>query len=264
MEVENDFLANVKQEGSLEQSDESVNDNIEDSPTETNNDTESPPQEGDQTDNTLDEDKLPFHKHPRWQEKQRELEELRNSQAKLMEELETIKAQPKPQFGQPDDVKLPESWVIRYGDSDDSKKAYAKYKSEELPTIKDEIIKEIKAEQDKVKKQEEGFVKWVDDQVQKVASVNDVDFKKNESLKNEFLDFMNKRRPTDAQGNIDFINGWQWFSEIKEAHSSDKTLKQEQKKKLANMTGADTKPEQSKDKTMSAKELRYRGWTDLY
>jgi uncharacterized protein YllA (UPF0747 family) len=153
--------------------------------------------------------------------------------------------------------------MIRYGDSDESKKAYKKYVSEELPSLKQEIIKEIKQEQDKVKEQEQTFVKWVEDQVHKVEEANDLNFKKNESLKNEFLDFMNKRRPTDAEGNIDFINGWQWFSEIK-GSSSDKTLKQEQKKKLANLTNADTKPEAEKSKALSNKDLRHLGWTDLY
>lgn len=260
-------MANVAQEGDLseqsgnetpvEESNESVNDNIEESPAETNENEEKPSQGGD---NTLDEDNIPFHKHPRWQELQRERVELKESQDKLLREIEELKTQKQPVH---EEVKLPESWLIRYGDSVESKAAYQKYMSEELPQLKKEILSELKAEQEQAVKKEQEVVKWVENEIAKVATEFNVDFGENESLKNEYLAFMNQRRPTDADGNIDFKSGWQWFKEIQQVKELNKSKKQEDRKKVARLTSSEVEAEEQKDTALTAKQLRYMGWTDL-
>ncbi len=266
--MDDSFLANVELEGDMseqsdttetpvEESNESVNDNTEAPPTETNEDADKPSQEGD---NTPDEDNIPFHKHPRWQELQRERVELKESQDKLLREIEELKTQKQPVH---EEVKLPESWLIRYGDSAESKTAYQKYMSEELPQLKKEIMSELKAEQEQAAKKDQEVVKWVESEVSKVATEYNIDFAKNESLRNEYLAFMNQRRPTDVNGNIDFKSGWQWFKETQQVKELNKAKKQEDRKKVASLTSSDSKAEEKKDTTLTSKQLRHMGWSDL-
>lgn len=102
------------------------NDTPTDSPTESNGEEENPSQKGDgiETINTSDEDdNIPFHKHPRWIARNRELEEMRGeleSLRSLKTEIESIKQPPQVE------PEMPDWWKEAFGETDESKKAYQK------------------------------------------------------------------------------------------------------------------------------------------
>ena len=115
-----------------------------------------PSQEGEtEKDNTLDENKLPFHKHPRWiarenkiKEYESEISELRHFREEAEPLLKGLKDQ---------NVEMPDWWKTTYGDSEDSLKAYRIYldnnkKAEDsitdkvLNRIEEKSSKEIQAE----------------------------------------------------------------------------------------------------------------------
>jgi hypothetical protein len=154
--------------------------------------TEKPAQEGDNT----PEEKLPFHKHPRWIKHQQELIETREKLAKL--ESERAKT---------GEVVLPDWWKTQYGDTDESKQRYAAVvqKDGELDWIKQQVKEELRAEKEAESAHVKEGEEYVDTQVQEMTDEG-LKFDRNELLK-FMVDFQKEFGSgalIDTAGNYDF------------------------------------------------------------
>lgn len=200
---------------------------------------EKPSQGGD---SIPDEDKLPFHKHPRWKEREdnhkKELSELETKIRKEFEEkLDTFN--PK----SPQDEQLPEWFKILAGDDEYARKSYALYKSstaQEQARIKEEAKREIldeqrkQAEEEKRASQEANSI--VDNQLKELEAEGKK-FDKNKLLKIA-LDY----QPTTSDGLIDLHKAY----DIYELHEKAGAPKADAKKEVASRTSptptGDAKP----------------------
>lgn len=154
-----------------------------------------------------DEDKLPFHKHPRWiaQRKkeealERELQEERAWREKYEPVLEKISTS-----GGDEETELPPipDWFITaYGEDEELWALHVENETRLEQEREDRIVARLKAEKEEESSREAQDLQWVEDQL---ASVRDnlqegePDFDDNALLK-VITDF----RPSDEDGNLDF------------------------------------------------------------
>ncbi len=112
-----------------------------------NKQTEKPSQKGDNTSDESEEDKLPFHKHPRWIAQRKRLEADEAELAQLREFKE--KAEPFLKDKETAEVKPPEWWTSAYGDTPESLEQYRIYldnSKAERERMKAELKEELKGE----------------------------------------------------------------------------------------------------------------------
>lgn len=230
-----EILAKVNGQESEEQDQEETT--TPDSPSETEEEQEEPSQEGDEaedtdddnsddSENTPDEKDIPFHKHPRWKQKQQEVEELKQQ----VEELRTVKTQPEvPQSR--DDEPLPQ-WVLGLGNGTETPelrswyKTYTESTKAERESLRQEVISEIKKEQEQKEKEVEKWNNWVEEESTRVLEGE------KGITKNELLKAANDFQPVDANGNISFEKALQ----IVKMQKAQKPDSSEQKKKIASTT----------------------------
>lgn len=140
------------------------------------------------------EEKVPFHKHPRWIQQQKDLKETRDKLSAM--EKERVPT-----------VELPKWWKDQYGETDESKERYQSVvqKDGELEWIKqqvkEDLKKETEAEQQSVKLGEE----YVDTQLQEMTDEG-LKFERNALLKFmvDFQEEFGAGSLLDSEGNYDF------------------------------------------------------------
>lgn len=161
---------------------------------------EEPSAEGEK--NTLPEN-IPFHKHPRWIAQKRKEKEL---EARLAE-FEKKFADVEPLLKQPQQERLPDWWARRYGETEDSVKAYREYQentNQERERIKEEVVNAIKAEQENEKVEEKTAKEVIDSQLEEMKDEG-LDFETPELMK-FIIDFQKEYGSgslLDAEGNYD-------------------------------------------------------------
>lgn len=214
--------------------------------------TESPSRQGEK--NTDSEEKIPFHKHPRWQKTQQELKETREKLLKLESER-----------GQTGQVKLPDWWKNQYGDTEESKQRYqlVTQKDGELDWLKQNILNEIdnrtQAEQSVAKEGEE----YVDVQLAEMSDEG-LEFDRNSLLKFmvDFQEEFGAGSLLDTEGNYDFRKSLKLMAKMAEEEADDTV---ETKKALAGQAGRakSSAPSTSKVPVLSRRTLRGKGgWRD--
>jgi hypothetical protein len=239
--IEIDDLLNPKEETDKEEK-ETPPESSTEKKTETE---ESPSQEGEEAlaEDTPEEENLPFHKHPRWQELQDELKTTR-------EELEKFKTAKDEKTET--DVSLPKWGVKLYGDDAVSKEAYQDYLTEESQKV-ESIKSKIKAEEEERQKREQEetdkWNKWVDQEVETLKA----DGKKFD--KNELLNIALKYRPIDEQGNVSLQKAYDIYELQKKKPSAD------EKKRIADISGGKQKSDEDKDLPSSV--VRSQSWHSI-
>ena len=111
--MEDDIFADVKQETEPLDTDIVEKTTPESQPE--NKQTEKPSQKGENTSDESEEDKLPFHRHPRWIAQRKRLEADEAELKELREFRE--KAEPFLKEKESTEVKLPDWWSSAYGDT---------------------------------------------------------------------------------------------------------------------------------------------------
>ena len=235
LESDSDFeklLSEHEQEEEENPEDSSPEENSEDNDSE-----QSENNKEDDSDDTKDkasektEDKpLPFHKHPRWEKVQDELKELRQfkdnheslpSKIDAIQEAQTQQAQP---------TKLPQWWVMLYGDDDLSATAFSEYNSHETDMrkqIKQEAIAEYQAAQDAQAAEISQWDAWVDNEIAQLQAEGHT-FDRNALLK-----VATEWQPLDKDGNISFEKSLQILN-MQSANRKKPTS--DNRKKVAAMT----------------------------
>lgn len=159
-----------------------------DSPTETKVETTEEPSQGGEATNTPDAENIPFHKHPRWIEKQREIDDLKRqlqTVSTLPNDIKEIREQLTPKK----EAEMPEWWKEAFGTDEASKKAFKKHLEEQEKAyagLEDRVIARIQREaQERQQKEQETVRQWetfIDTEVQKLREKG-YTFDRNELLK---------------------------------------------------------------------------------
>ena len=247
-------IDNLDQETSI--FDGQQEDNPEESqPEETKTETD-PSQEGDNTsDGTSNkEEQVPFHKHPRWIERENELKELRDFKEQfsdLPEKVETLQEKQKSNT-----TDLPADWVFLYGDDDASRKLYD-YNQKQRETDRELLRKELREEREaELKLEEEETKKW-DEWVS-----SEIDLLKEEGKsfnKNELLKVALEFQPTDEDGNISLRKSLEILESRKAAGKPDNSGR----KKIAANTATTAQGEQPPSQVASTNTLRNKSFLSL-
>lgn len=259
-----DILANIEKEEGDIGIDELLKENNEqedspaDSPSEEEEVVTDPSEEGEETkdeesQNTPDEDNLPFHKHPRWKQMQedlhskddtiKELEGLKDTVQQLQTKQETSTEKP-----------LPAEWTALYGDDDASRKAYGLQQNQmtEMESrIRENIIKGQEASQQKQQTEQQQADKWVDSEIQTLVDAGEK-FDRNGLMK-VALDM----QPTDEKGNISFTKALQIYR--LQEKKPDKTAQ----KQVAAQTSSTNQGDAKVDTSPSTNSLRASSFQSL-
>jgi hypothetical protein len=192
---------------------------------------------------------VPFHENPRWQQRERELEELRA----FKEEAEA-KFQSLEKNITPSEVSIPRWFSTLYGENTEAWEAYQEHEGESREQLKREVIESQKQEQYAAQQEEQKWLNWVEDGVQSLKSEGKV-FDKNELLK-AVLDY----GFTDESGNYDFRKAYNYLEATKGTRPSPQT---EAKKKIADISSSGKGGESTQKDYLSQKDLRHKSWSSL-
>lgn len=251
--MEDELFADVKGEGNNLDIDKAF-DRLDTKETQTPSESQPENKEAQQAsqpaDNTVAEKPEPFHKHPRWIKTQQDLKETREK----LEKLETERSQ-----GQP--ITLPEWWKSQNGDTEESRERYEAVLKGELPWLKDQILQEIRNEQQQEQQQTQAGEEYVETQL---AEMNDegLAFERNRLLKFmvDFQDEYGSGSLLDAQGNYDFRKSLKLMNQLQPADVQDKTLQ----KQVAAQSGRAKATASSSNgiPVVNTQRLRRGGWRD--
>lgn len=156
--------------------------------------TDKPSQEGVKT--PVKEEIVPFHKHPRWIQQQKDLKETREKIAKLESEKTSSKS-----------VQVPDWWIKQYGDTPESKARYEAVvqKDGELDWIKNQIKEDLKQETQAETQSIKAGEEYVTTQLGEMKDEG-MKFERNTLLKFmvEFQEEFGPRALLDSDNNYDF------------------------------------------------------------
>ena len=207
--------------------------------TEDKEEKEEPSQEGDK--NTPDEEKIPFHKDPRFQEviaaKNKAKEEAEKLTKENQEILDSIKKAQQPVIDE-----IPPWFSEGFGENPELWTKFSAYDKQRQTAMKEEIMQEVKGmDQSKVQREEEG-IQMVRGELDRLkADGNDFDDNK---LKSVMLEY----------GVLDFDKGLELYKALE---GKDPTIAA--RKKIASSTKPTGSSEgESKSKTLG--EMINKGW----
>lgn len=232
---------------------------MEETPTESpavNDQDEVEPEEGDDAEAEADADntpskEVPFHEHPRWKQREAELNELREQReedARIIAELQE-RTQSKET-----DTSIPDWFIELYGENATAWAKYQEHDARQRQEIKNEIIRDQEEQRTRQTQEADKWQKWVDEEIGKLEA----DGKKFD--KNKLIKTMLEFRPTDENNNFDFQAGYR----IYEALESKGTQSNEARKELADTVNKPSKASDPVKKDyMTPSDLRGKSWNAL-
>lgn len=243
-----EILADVKKEGSdpfaaLEKETPS------DSPSEKepkDGEGEDKPEEGDNT----PEDNVPFHKHPRWIERENELKELREREEATARELSELKELTSKK--EPSDI--PDWFKELYGDNEVAYRKYEEHERTRTEEIKAKVIQEQEHAWQQSVAETQKWNQWVENELGKLESEG------KQFDRNKFINVMLTYRPTDENNNFDFKAGFKIY-EVLEAKEVD-PVKSQARKQLADTTTS-SKGDKKVQDYQTPETLRGKSWHNL-
>lgn len=252
--MEQDFLATVAKEGSnpfatLEKETPT------ESPAETKPEADKPV-EGEHT----PDDNLPFHKHPRWIERETELQSLRERDEERAKEIADLKAfkEESTKRNAPLDTKIPDWFKELYGENE---VAWQKYSERELvreQEIERRLIERQETAQRQQAEEATHWNKWVDKEIGKLEADGHV------FDRNKLIQTMLKVKPTDDDGNLDFKAGLEVYNLQEAAAKHSEIIKSDARKELADTTTRSTsRGDKPKKDYMTPADLRGKSWSNI-
>ncbi len=256
-----DLTKNRKEEQSEELEEEELYDDKEKEESD-----EQPPQEGD---NTLDEnnepDEIPFHKHPRWQKKIEENNELRRKIA----ELESSRVSPKENVHTPDET-LPDWWVEIAGNDDKSARAY----NELTKNLTQKAIQEMSLSQMKKVEEEQRFVNTITSNLQTIDDTFGTNLldESNTAERTDFLNYVEELSPKDENGKITGLPNFQKAFKAWNAEKQIQKEKQEEskpkpntiiRKQVSDLTKNSSQTPKTEKKSIDVSKMSWSDWRNL-
>ena len=203
-------------------------------------------------DNTIQEENVPFHKHPRFKALIDERRETQEELKSLKEEMERIRLSS--QSNQTTSSQIPDWFSEVWGLNEDAWQKYQKFSSAEKQQWKQEAIAEIKAEQQKLSEENSRWEGWIEEQLDTLKSEG------KQFDRNEFLKVMVDYKPTNDQGLYDFEKGYDLYTKLKQVEEKPKS---NARKEIASMTMSGTPSEPTKSNVMTPSQARKTSWLGL-
>lgn len=243
----NDFLADVKKEGGNDPFDNLVKDTPSDSPAENEPEADKPT-EGD---STPKEENIPFHKHPRWIERENELNTLREQREADAKAIAELKEQT---FRRSESSDVPDWFKELYGDNQTAWQKYSEHEAAKEKEIERRILENQQKATQKQADEAARWNKWVEGEIGKLAA-DGLKFDRNELI-NTMLEY----RPTDENNNFDFKAGYKIYDTLR---AKEDPAKSQARKQLADNTSGSSKGDPAKKDYKTANDLRHRSWANL-
>ena len=231
----------------------------------TEKETETPASEG--VKNTQDDEKLPFHKHPRWKALYNENRNLRKQiedyASTTQKELADLKAKQSQQ--QPQSISIPDWFNELYGDNPVAWQKFQAHDQQTRNQIKQEILGEIQQREQVAQQESLKWNTWVDEALTTLGEEIGLNLAEGttdspNSTRNEILKIALDYQPTDNNGMVDLKKAYLIWKQTKGSQPSEKT---EAKKKVADIAGTRSKGEAKERGFVTPKELRNKGFRDL-
>ena len=202
--------------------------------------------------NTPKEEDMPFHKHPRWIERDNELKDLKSRTEEYEREIQELKSFK--EESTKSDKKVPEWFSELYGDNEVAWRKYEQREKERDGEIEKRAIARITQEQQKAQEETNKWNNWVTGQIKQLEDSGEK-FDKNE-LNKIMVDY----QPT-TNNNLDFHKGLEILKLKKASESSPE--KSQARKQIADVTSKTNSAEQKKKDFMTTADLRYKSWSNL-
>lgn len=252
-----DFFANIPREGEDDEIEFSLEEETEtpaESQPETTNEEEEPSQEGDNIpDESPQEENIPFHKHPRFQEVIQEkntLKEQLEDQRKRFEELESSFDKKIDSLQSPTQQQLDPNLVTLLGENPDHHRAWKNSLQAQKDAWMKEVRESIAKEQQEQQAETARWNKWVED------SISGLESEGKKFDRNKLMDVAVKYRPTDDQGNIDFSKAYELYEQL----TPKDTAKSKARKKAASLSDATNVGGSTGKKIITSQDVRNRSW----
>ena len=198
------------------------------------------------------EDDIPFHKHPRWIERENELNELRERDTQTVKEIAELRALSETKSN----ADIPDWFTELYGENQTAWDKYSVHEARRTEEIESRIIARQQEAQNKVIEDGVKWDQWVDTEISRLEGQGK-SFDRNKLIKT-MLDYS----PTDANNNLDFDKGLKIYEAME---GKPEVEKSDARKQLAdNVSKATTKGEPTKKDYMTAGDLRHRSWSNLF
>lgn len=201
--------------------------------------------------NTPEIENIPFHKHPRWIEKENELKELRKFKDEISPKLSEIESRLKTD----EKVEIPDWFKELYGENETAYRKYLEHEDKRTQEIEQNLISRQEQTRVQAEVENQKWDKWVIDQISTLKSEGkEFDEAK---LKKVMIDYS----PTDASNNLDFQKGYKIYEALeKNPINSEKS---QARKQLGDITTQSPKGEAPKKDFLTAHDLRNRSWGSL-
>lgn len=186
----------------------------------------------------------PFHEHPRWKQREEELRTLREENARILAEFETIKKTPK-------SSNVPD-W---FGGDEVAWQKYLDHESVKAKEIEDRVLARQDEERNKQKAEAEKWDHWVTDEVTKLQTKG-LKFERNELLQ-VMLDY----KPSDENGLLDFQKGYQILEALK--FKDVDPARSKARKEIADITSRSKGSEKPTKDYLTPADLRNKSWNQL-
>jgi len=193
-----------------------------------------------------------------WKRLREERDAERQARAELEARLEKLESSR--QADEP--IEQPEYLTDLIGENPEVARKFRNYEE----TLKEQIKRELANEQASQAQAEQAeaqkWAKWTEERFAEVETEFKVNFKSDESLKNELAKIMFEYSPTDDRGNLDYRKGMKILNSLKAVDVKDESIRTQTKKNIADATvSKETSTKPNKD-YLTNQDLR-GGWRSM-
>jgi len=149
------------------------------------------------------------------------------------------------------------------GDNEDVAEKWEKERENLKEEVKRELIQDQLKAQQREQEEREHWAKWTDERLTEVEQEFKVNFKADESLKNELSKVMLDYSPTDEQGNLDYRKGMKLLTDMKKVQAQEEAQKTQVKKDIADATVSKETSVQQNKGFVTSNDIRGRDWRSL-
>lgn len=255
-----EFLAEVKQEGDT---DPFAQFDKEETPSESPAENEVMPVDAGTIDPPQEEENIPFHKHPRWIERQQELEELRafkEATEPRLSEIEQFRTQVEGQL-HGEQPAIPKWFENLYGPNEEAWIEYQSHEQSLREEIRNEVIQAQVQEQQQKEHELQYWNGWVDKQVDELVKDPNINFDPKD--KNLLISTILKYKPTDANNNYDFRAGYELMQLARVQNQASTAERKQARKVIADSTVKSPGSEPKKKDYKTPADLRGVSWNAL-
>lgn len=225
---------------------------------------EQPPQEGDNTsDENNETEETPFHKHPRWQKKVEEANELRRKLAEY-----ESRVAPEKEHVHTQDSELPQWWKDIAGDDERSAKAY----QELTKNLTEQAAQKLVESQNKQQQEQQQFVAKINSELQAIDDTFGANLLENPDDRTDFLNFVEELSPKDNSGKI---IGLPNFNTAYRAWNAERTIEKERveeskpkpntiiRKQVSDLTKNANTTAKTEKKVVDVSRMNWSDWRNI-